>query len=304
MRDSERCLQRETRVRHLIIPLLAGGLIYGLYWSSQEATAPPVAEQAHQIASPFRLASGPDTVSVAPASTSLTTNSPAQVAGPSGGQQSGMAPIYDPQGNLVGYAPDPWLEAGNAPAEPTTVLLPGSATGPDLNAIPLPYMPVSEPSEIFRFDVTPDWVRGRWSRVSIVPADQGWQGLRVPLVTGTQSWDLHGSLTFLFDHRQRCRRIAFRGWTGNPQRLLDFLTQQYRFHELSQGAATRVWIAGRDQWPHGAVILKPMTSPQAASSPRASAILMELTPGQSWWDSSTPLSPEFSRLLGQQLQAF
>ena len=64
-----------------------------------------------------------------------------------------------------------------------------------------------------------------------MPVADGLRGKRVALVTGTNSWDLHGSLTYYFDEYQKCRRITFRGWAGDPSRLIEHLKVQ---HALKQ----------------------------------------------------------------------
>ncbi|MFO0871743.1 MAG: DUF6690 family protein [Pirellulales bacterium] len=82
--------------------------------------------------------------------------------------------------------------------------------------------PITDFGELLRFDVTPDWVTSRWARVTTVISEQGWQGLRVPVVTGTQVDDLAGSLTYYFDSLRRVQRITFKGATGDPQRLISW----------------------------------------------------------------------------------
>lgn len=110
-----------------------------------------------------------------------------------------------------------------------TLIYPGNSTGPDLTAAPLEFLPVTNLEEIFRFDVSSEWIMSRWNRVSTSPGDSGLHGLRVALVTGTNSWDLHGSLTYFFDANQRPQRITFRGWAGDAKKLTEFLTQRYEF---------------------------------------------------------------------------
>ena len=110
-----------------------------------------------------------------------------------------------------------------------TLIYPGDANGPNLTAEPLEFMPVTSFEEIFRFDVSSEWIMSRWKRVSTVAGASGLHGLRVALVTGTNSWDLHGSLTYYFDANQRPQRITFRGWAGDAKKLTDFLTQRYDF---------------------------------------------------------------------------
>ncbi len=122
---------------------------------------------------------------------------------------------------LSGWNPD----IGNA----QTLIYPGDANGPDLTATPLEFMPISSFDEIFRFDVSSDWIMSRWKRVSTCPGDPGLHGMRVALVTGTNSWDLHGSLTYYFDANQQPQRITFRGWAGDAKKLTEFLTQRFGF---------------------------------------------------------------------------
>lgn len=83
--------------------------------------------------------------------------------------------------------------------------------------------------EIFRFSIDANWIKQRWSRVSTTSGTNGLHGFRVALVTGTNPWDLHGSLTYFFDENQQVQRIAFRGWTGDASQLLDLLTRKYNF---------------------------------------------------------------------------
>ncbi len=111
----------------------------------------------------------------------------------------------------------------------TTFAFPGDASGPDLSAPPMEFVPITNLEEIIRFDVSQTWVKQRWPRVSTSPSEHGLHGLRVALVTGTNTTDLHGSLTYYFDVDQRVQRITFRGFTGDSTRLVQLLSQKYRF---------------------------------------------------------------------------
>ena len=128
-------------------------------------------------------------------------------------------PGFTPAAGLPGFTPD------YGAAE--TFVFPGDANGPDLTAQPTDFIPVTNLAEIIRFDVYPNWVKNRWKRVSTNPGDAGLHGLRVAVVTGTNTWDLHGSLTYYFDVNQRAQRITFRGWTGDSSRLVNLLTSQF-----------------------------------------------------------------------------
>ena len=109
---------------------------------------------------------------------------------------------------------------------------------------PLAGPPVTDFGEVFRFDVSPHWVVGRWPRVVTGLAQLQLSGHRVPLVTGTQPTDLAGALTYYFDNTQTCQRITFRGTTGDPSRLIEFLARRYRFaHQQANDPALFLYKA-------------------------------------------------------------
>ncbi len=86
-----------------------------------------------------------------------------------------------------------------------------------------------DPAEVLRFEVTPAWVMERWPWVCAGLSQLPLQGYRVPLVTGTASDDLAGSLTYYFNSRQMVEQITFDGTTGDPSKLLRVLIGNYGF---------------------------------------------------------------------------
>jgi hypothetical protein len=113
-------------------------------------------------------------------------------------------------------AADPTLDAANAI---------GQTNSPAFDELP-PAIPMAE---VFRFDHTTAWVLGHWPRVSAGLAELDMQGYRAPLVTGGQTDDLAGSLTFYFNKRQRVQRITFFGTTGDARRLVALLALRHGF---------------------------------------------------------------------------
>lgn len=87
--------------------------------------------------------------------------------------------------------------------------------------------PVADFGEIVRFDISPAWVTSRWPRVTTVTAELGMEGLRVPVVTGTKTDDLAGSLTYYFDRYHRVQRLTFDGYTGDDRKLVAILAKYY-----------------------------------------------------------------------------
>ena len=120
---------------------------------------------------------------------------------------------------------------------PQTLILPGDANGPDVNAVPLEFLPITNLGEIFRFDINPSFVTQRWDRTSIAAGDPGLSGMRVSLVTGVNATDLFGSLTYYFDARQTVQKITFQGWSGDPSGLVNFMRSAYGFKGQPTNAA-------------------------------------------------------------------
>lgn len=117
---------------------------------------------------------------------------------------------------------DPWPAPPDAAADPSTPPAPFAA--PRTRAVTWP--PVGGPpaqtlADVVRFDATPQWMMGNWSRVARLPFDNGWQVYRVPLATGSQPFDVCGSLTYVFDAQPSVQRVSFDGWTGDPSRVID-----------------------------------------------------------------------------------
>lgn len=94
-------------------------------------------------------------------------------------------------------------------------------------ATPLEGTPSVALEEVLRFDINKEWVYQRWARKSTALSELGLYGVRVPLVTGTQLYDLAGSLTYFFDQAGRVERIAFAGNTGDTTRIVMLAAQQF-----------------------------------------------------------------------------
>lgn len=114
--------------------------------------------------------------------------------------------------------PTPQLTGGSTVPPPRRVLASSTLTGPEAVSF----------TELFRFDITADWVRQHWSRVSTVTEQPTLQGYRVPVVTGTQPFDLAGSLTYYFNSQRQLQRIVFHGNTGDVRPLTQWITGQHQ----------------------------------------------------------------------------
>lgn len=113
---------------------------------------------------------------------------------------------------------------------------PKQRTSPALTPMPI--------EQVFRLDVGPDWVSKNFPRVSPTLADPQMPGMRVPLVTGERTDDLTGSLSIFFDGQRQAQRLQFHGYTGDPSRLVKFLSQTYRmraYPSMGQGLYLTQW---------------------------------------------------------------
>lgn len=115
---------------------------------------------------------------------------------------------------------------------------------PELDGASMPQPVIYSLADVMRFDITPGWVIERFPRVSTILAETQLDGLRVPLVTGTQPADIAGTLTYYFDRFQRLQRITLHGTTGDPTRFISQLQQMYQVQQepaLGGGLYTLKW---------------------------------------------------------------
>jgi hypothetical protein len=63
--------------------------------------------------------------------------------------------------------------------------------------------------------------------------ETGWYAVRVPLVTGTDTDDIAGSLTYYFNPQNFVERITLYGYTGDAEPLITLVQQQYHLQPLT-----------------------------------------------------------------------
>jgi len=131
------------------------------------------------------------------------------------------------------------FSAAGAPAGNTNGTISGTGTA-------LVGGPIYDLREVLRFDISPEWVMSRFSRVTTVLADTELEGLRVPLVTGIGPADLAGSITYYFDASGKLQRVMLHAFTGDASRVVATMTQHYGLQaepSLDAGVYTRRWNA-------------------------------------------------------------
>jgi hypothetical protein len=118
--------------------------------------------------------------------------------------------------------------------------------------------PAGNLEEVLQFEGTPAWVMARWPRVTAGLAELDLQGYRVPLVSGTGSDDLAGSLTYYFNKEQKVERIIFHGTTGDPRKLIALVTSKYSFlHEPTKDPSLQLYQAKWHGKPHSELRIRP-----------------------------------------------
>lgn len=115
----------------------------------------------------------------------------------------------------------------------------------DVSAAPrLTGTTIDDLREVLRFDVSPQWVFSKFSRVTTILADTRLEGLRVPIVTGIHATDIAGTITYFFDQQGNLQRVMLHGFTGDPSKTVATMTEHYglsRNPSLEAGVFTRAW---------------------------------------------------------------
>jgi hypothetical protein len=142
-------------------------------------------------------------------------------------------------GPFLYYTATDYLKTVSGPSAAITAITGGtgsSAATPDPDSRPLSVDSPAvegaahrELADVFRFNITPNWVMGQWPRVSTGMSQIQLVGCRVTLVTGTAPDDIAGALTYYFTPQQRLQRITFQGSTGDARKLVAFLAAKFHF---------------------------------------------------------------------------
>ena len=153
--------------------------------------------------------------------------------------------------------------------------------------------------EVLRFDISPTWVMQRFPRVSTVHSDMQLDGMRVPLITGTQPTDLAGTLTYYFDSYQRLQRVNVHAVTGDPSRFVAELQHGYKFQQQPALGASLYTVKWNGQ-PTSLVVTTPAPVIESSSPYSRFNVFIELNQA----GLSYGLSAEANHLLhtGKQAQ--
>lgn len=153
--------------------------------------------------------------------------------------------------NGVSYLQQQWSNLV-APRDSGTMLSlsesPVATTQPNVQSIGMirdtQAPPVTDLAQALNFNITAESVVNHWPRVTTSLANMELSGLRVPLVTGTNLNDVHGSLSYYFDQQHILQRITFQGSTGDPAKIVGIVTQYHGFQtakSLTAGLYLKRW---------------------------------------------------------------
>jgi hypothetical protein len=128
-----------------------------------------------------------------------------------------------------------------------TELAPPPGPGPSVyaNAAPVDGARFHSVNQVFRFDLTKEWVYKNWARKFTGPTDVGLFSVRVPLVTGTHLSALAGSLTYYFNSYGQIEHISFRGRTGDTTELVNLLVRTYEFRRIEGPIGEQIYQVKR-----------------------------------------------------------
>ena len=137
--------------------------------------------------------------------------------------------------------------------------------------------------DVLRFDVSPDWIVTRWPRVSAGLNAEGLQTYRVPLVTGLDEESLAGSLTYHFDGEEQLRKITFRGSTGRPQGLINYVAKKFNLTRMkSESANTFVYGRNRSGRETGRMEVQPVSVLRQQDPLRRFQVTLDLPANESF----------------------
>jgi hypothetical protein len=145
--------------------------------------------------------------------------------------------------------------ANKSPSAATNAIAPAPGTASVLPSITTSGQPIqgtarldgaqfTSVNQVFRFDVTKEWVFQNWTRKTTAPTDVGLFSVRVPLVMGRQMTALAGSLTYYFNSQGQVEHISFRGRTGDTRPLVQLLTRHYQLQPVSAPTGEHLYQAG------------------------------------------------------------
>lgn len=191
------------------------------------------------------------------------------------------------QSDLIPLSEDPYatMPVATAPVLPpdSNLDFPFSTATGDLSSA-LPGRPVEAPflvgppglpiENLLSFEVTQQWVRENWSRVTTQIADLELQGWRVPVALD-DGYNLAGSVTYYFDRQRRVQRILLHGYTESPLAILNLAMSRYGMRRLPTAIPGELFVARAGEQTVG-VLYGRYAPVLKAAEPKRCEIMLEL----------------------------
>ena len=146
--------------------------------------------------------------------------------------------------------------------DPNTAAVSGTGV-----AHPRPTGPVGlSVADLLRFDITKAWLQQNWKTVTTDLPAHPLHGYRVPIMTGTQPYDVVGSLTYYFNEHHRIERITLYGFTSDYTALTTLVQQRFGLKQYaSVGPATYLAFYGEN--PINFMQIQVAPAPSAGAGP-------------------------------------
>ncbi|MDG2384666.1 MAG: hypothetical protein P8N76_23555 [Pirellulaceae bacterium] len=134
------------------------------------------------------------------------------------------------------------------PLEPKSSDANGTAlSGPGMRHVRLTGPVGLSVADLLRFDITKAWLQQNWKTVTTDLPAHPLHGYRVPIMTGTQPYDVVGSLTYYFNEHHRIERITLHGFTSDYTALTTLVQQRFGLKQYaSVGPATYLAFYGEN----------------------------------------------------------
>lgn len=133
---------------------------------------------------------------------------------------------------------------------------------------------VDSPGELFRFDVTPNWIIQNWARVTRLKLD-GLDMFRVPVMTGTDPHDIVGSITYSFSVSRQLQRVQFDGSSSDPSVLAQAVARYYGL-TAKQAIGGTVYSSEHEGQTHSLILVHYGTAIRKDDTRRSHEISIEL----------------------------
>ena len=110
-------------------------------------------------------------------------------------------------------------------------------------------------ADLLRFDITKIWLQMHWRHVTTDIPAYPLHACRVPIMTGTEPYDVAGSITYYFNEHHRCERIQLHGFTADYRQVANLVQQRFWLKQY-QTIGPVTYLAFHGEYPIGIMQVK------------------------------------------------